>query len=183
MMWHKPLTASGRSALALNMLDIEACNAFNTESTWYTVHLLQTVDAKGEHYFKVGRTRSSCLQQRFHSYQMELLAVEPKLSLVCALQICLMSSSLHAIQFEGRIHKIMLAHKPELLLGAREKTREIYFVDALPYLKALFIETAAMGKDEFLAEMAQRKVTTKVFSGGIISTSIPDDATEAEETE
>ncbi|CAE7465127.1 unnamed protein product, partial [Symbiodinium sp. CCMP2456] len=52
LMWWKPLTASGRSALSLNALDTEACHVFKTESTWLSVHLLQTVDSNGKHYYK-----------------------------------------------------------------------------------------------------------------------------------
>ena len=150
--------------------------------TWFSVHMLKAVDADGRDYYKVGRTRSSCLSARFHQYQGELLAVEPRLSLVCALDVCLMSSDFHAKRFEGRIHKLMLVQKPELLLGAREKTREIYTSAALPYLTGLFVETSAMTKDDFLNELAQGKLKTSVFSGG--AEGIPDDdTTEAAETD
>ena len=35
--------------------------------------MLKAVDADGRDYYKVGRTRSSCLSARFHQYQGELI--------------------------------------------------------------------------------------------------------------
>ncbi|CAE7907994.1 Birc2 [Symbiodinium sp. KB8] len=149
---------------------------------WYIVHLLKTVDANGIHFYKVGRTRSSCLGQRFYQYQKELLEVEPRLSLVSVVMACMFASEFHSKRFEHRIHSLMLRHKPALLLGARQKTREIYYEAALPFLKSLFEKSMAMTKEDFINELSSKTLTTSVF--GDAQQEYPDDnTTEVEETD
>ena len=178
--FHAPLTTTGMHTLCLNALDSEV-QAVLEKSLYFMVHLLKAVDADGVAYYKVGRTRSTCMGQRLWRYQVEMLAVEPRLSLVEVLEIHLLSSEFHAKRFEGRVHRLMLCNKPELLLGARQKTREIYYATALPHLINLFAETAAMSKNDFVNEMSAGALKTSVFSNAAEATpdTTDDEVTEA----
>ena len=107
------------------------------------MHILKLVDCNGVAYFKIGRSRPSCLVRRLRNHQANFLTVEPRLSLTGAIALYMCAEEWLSKRLEHRTQMIMYRCRPRFLLRSKHiKSAEICYEEALPLLEALLEEAA-----------------------------------------